>query len=253
VSLQGNAPWSGSGGDRSRPASRSSRSRCWRQPSVQPEAGVCRRATLQTRAVLGRGMTSRRGRDGRSPLSSSRRARELRVERRAPWSSCHAGRNSTQSMRWPKRSCVRSSSPLRVSESGELLRLGVTSVGPERNGLVGDLGRTAGGNPLQHSVVGKGIPAGSWPRLIKDFMGGRYRMANCYPAAPSAVSTTPNSTEPRCCAPSSSRKLAQPAIHPPRVWKPRIRGCQILGTLTVLVYGAYRTRQCGRLVTARAL
>jgi hypothetical protein len=61
--------------------------------------------------------------------------------------------------------------PIAVSESGELLRLRIASVGPERNGLVGDPGCTAGDNPLQHSVVGKGIPAGSWPRLIKDFMG----------------------------------------------------------------------------------
>ena len=37
-------------------------------------------------------------------------------------------------------------------------------------------------------------------------------MANCCPATLSAVGTTPNSTEPRCCPPSSNRKLAQPAI-----------------------------------------
>jgi hypothetical protein len=45
--------------------------------------------------------------------------------------------------------------PIAVSESGEPLRLRIASVGPERNGLVGDPGRTAGDNPCSTASLEK--------------------------------------------------------------------------------------------------
>jgi hypothetical protein len=133
-----------------------------------------------------------------------------------------------------------------VSESGELLRLRIASVRTEHNGLVRDPGRTAGDNPLQNSVVGKGIPPGSWPRLIKDFMGRTGVNVHCCllygrlwngELLPSHTFSSRHDTQFDRAAVLSAfiKQETRPTGYPPaRVWKPRIRACQILGTLTVL-------------------